>query len=103
MYICNMITKEQYDEAYIVVELYEQQEYEKAEKIAESIEKDIREYTKDKYWTVGTKFINGKISYDVTNKVTYDEDYGGYYDKFIERELGQKYGVYIYVTGIYGK
>lgn len=98
-----MITKEQYEEAQITIDLYEEQQLEKGAIIAKYAQADIIEYTEDKAWYVYPE-INweGDLIYKVSND-TYDEDYSGQYDKFIKNTLGDKYKINIFVTGIYGK
>lgn len=98
-----MVTKTEYLEAEAVVEAYKKQLDESAESICELLQDEIIEHTKDKYWFVDYNIdFDGELRYTATNETTYDEDYGGEYDKFV-KELGKKHGVKLRVTGIYGK
>ena len=99
-----MITIEKYKDAKALVKDYETQELDYAKGIAKKIQVDIINYTNDKFWRVSPEILfNRGVVYYVTNEVTYDEDYSGEYDEFIEIELATKYEVLIHVTGIYGK
>lgn len=99
-----MITKKEYKDAKVVVKDYETQELDYAKNIAKKIQVDIIKHTNDTFWRVFPKIVfNGDVVYNVTNEVTYDEDYGGEHDEFIEIDLATKYEVLIHVTGIYGK
>lgn len=98
-----MITKEQYNEAQQLIKDYRNQQIKNAQQVAENLEREIQEHTKDLDWYVIPIITHqGDLTYEVTND-SYDEDYGGQFDGFIEGILSQKYGVKTYVTGIYGK
>ena len=108
LYLCSiiiykMVTKTEYLEAEAVVKAYKGQLGKSADSICELLQDEIIEYTKDKYWFVDYSVaFDGELIYTATNETTYDEDYGGEYDKFVE-QLGRKHGVKLRVTGIYGK
>ena len=94
-----MITKEQYDEALLIVELYEDQRREEFNKLKTVILDKIHERTADTDWYI--EWVDSE-GIELSHR-EYDEDYGGAYDKYF-KQLGEEYGVRIKVDyGLYGK